>query len=221
MTDVLKTISEFLSIHRYETVIMGWQLGTGDSILGWDLNTPDIHDWDALNTIFRNDKFIFKGNMGNSLVRTPKLGDVRGKIVLLNCIGYLKECPVSFGSKAFVTKFSGSGHTMTVHNEWNAVVEEADDVNPYVESLISHVRKSGQMAIQDKFYMTFASYSLPSSEYRETVYEKFNAELLDLAMEEKPIYGTGIVVYDFPKESYIFNVINFNFQGSFNVSMTI
>ena len=97
LPSVLLQVEAFLKKHPTETVIMSWQPARNH-----DPDENPIEDYASLNDMFmiqmpnasdgfeRNyNNLVYIGEHYNSEYSTPTLGEVRGKIVLLNPVGLL------------------------------------------------------------------------------------------------------------------------------------
>ena len=217
--------------------------------MNWQPEYKNMTDLKILSDLFRNYKnihirpaenLIYNGIYASDSRSTPFLGDVRGKVVLIKCVGgefsdYCNDPRMAFGGSS---AFSSD----TNLNNWEKVIpspcvpcppcsctssafKEKVECNvlsrykPYVRTLTHHIGKAGAKIIQDKFYMTWVSYSPVGDACREKVGNLFN-ELLVARYENNTVdintlLSTGIVIMDFPKIEYIENIISFNFQGKY------
>ena len=204
--DVFKYLKIFLKSFNTETIIMSWE----------PYENGAIQDWTTLNRIFikyaqNPHNLLYLEGYSNDEHNTPTLGEVRGKVVLLdfkNTPGYGSGA-FDFGESTVLNNFEPSGiHCLSDD------IEIATKCCPagYVKELKENVYRAGAPMIEDQYYMTWVSF-VPAGDFcRESVYDNFH-KILVQTFNKKLIRGTGIVIMDFPKLQYINSIIIFNFQG--------
>ena len=202
---------------------------------------PTIDDFNGLNDIFESYKdIIFDEREWLSKTKTlatPTLGEARGKVVLLKCVGKSSiECENANGNGRGL-KEGDSFLGGTISNDWKDQIHDPghlpwlspdfigcndpDRYKNYLNKLENHVRKAGAPVIEDEFFMTWVSFSPPGHECRIHIangFDHFLKEEFNLKTDVPygRLYGTGIVVMDFPTKNYIKTIIQFNFRGNEN-----
>ena len=199
--------------------------------MSWQPEYNRITDWYKFNELlekYANSPYelIYTGKYSNTEFNTPYLRDVRKKVVLVKCSDITIHCNhyhLHFGgSTAFSNETVANTYEGVVKGPWNL---RDCPYSEYIEGLKNHILKSGAKVIEDKFYMTWLSYTPAGDSCRETIMRKIN-DFLETAYNtnpeaKNPLYSTGIIVMDFPTKELIHNIISFKFQGKINYKLAI
>lgn len=165
---------------------------------------------------------------------TIRVGEVRGKVVLIKCVGKdEEECssPITGTKGRGLSPFG----TSSISNEYDDQIKD-NYVLPYADSIIgctdptryedyltklkTHIKqKAGLAVIEDILFMTWVSFAPPGHECQKHVAAAFNDFLKQESNRKSDVpysntYGTGIVIMDFPTKNYIKTTIQFNFRGN-------
>ena len=197
--NVLDILNAFLNVHIKEMVLLqyNWK-GTEVQKLNDVFN-----EYSNINILYKN--IIYVEEYANDQFSTPTLGQVRGKVVLIN-----SDAAHSKGSLAF-----NHGSTTVFRYENRTITNRKGECKPrlFVDKLMKHIDTAGEVMVADQYYITWATYNVYPCQCRES----FNLDLQKLiykSYDKQLLPRVGIVVMDFFKEEYISTIIRFNFQGT-------
>ena len=205
--DLLGELKTFLTAFKSETVVLNWK----------EYKPGGIHNFNDLDNLFKefSDSLIYAGKHSNAIYSTPSLGEVRGKVVLIN---YKKSS--STGSKAFNHGFDTRGGTKTDENNNNAAQITTEDeiclVGKYLSPLIINVKRAGAIMTRDQYYMTWLNFRYLTTPLQQRCRNVVNSKFQKLLLKEfrtRHLYGTGIVIMDVASPELIGVVVSFNLQG--------
>jgi len=223
---LLDLIKKFLRKFDSETVILNWKAKDSDPQWG-NQNFQDLNNVFKEYSEYPHD-LIYLGTHSDTEYSTPTLGEVRGRIVLIN----YKKSQSATGSKAFNHGFDDNANPKTDENKDSdgsigchryrggyatspLCTPETCDTSLYLKPLMENVRRAGSVTSRDQYYMSWLNYKLtrsPKSVCRPAV----NQDFYNMIVNEFPkrnITGTGIVIMDFPTTQNIGGVVSFNLQG--------
>ena len=193
LSAVFQELERFLRIFKDETVVLSWK----------EYENGGISKWEALDNVFQQySDLIYVGKYSSAIFGTPTLGEVRGKVVLMN----YKKSP-SKGSKAFSPRTD-------LNNDTTVPIANHRCVCFLTEiALHMHIRHAGKTLYNDQYYMTWVNYKPPNHRCRKKLNDAFHRTLVDEFKTEQ-LYETGIIIMDFPTKEYIKTIVFFNFRGN-------
>ena len=224
LTGLLDLIKSFLRKFNSETVILNWK--EKDAHHQWERN-----NFQALDLVFKEYSgkphyLIYLGTHSNTEYSTPTLGEVRGRVVLIN----YKKSQSETGSKAFDHGFDDNGNTKTDENKdsdgpigfgnGHTGIYTAKDCTTdlYLEPIMANVRRAGAVTSRDQYYMSWLNYKV-TWKLRSLCRRRVNKDFYDKLVNEFPmrnLTSTGIVIMDFPTIDIVGGVVSFNLQGMSN-----
>ena len=220
LKEVLEIFKFFLKQHPTEVIILSYQNNDHD----------DVQDWFDFTFVVRQysgppHNLICLKSECKDQTFTPTLGQVRGKVVLLN---YMEV--TAPGSRAF-RKYKLDEIERTVENTWKRPEVGIIDFNvchsigckppngkrcgvrEYLNRLEQNIAKAGEISIPDRFYITYSSYAPANDPCRNTVAKEL-LKTLNNQKAKNSSFGTGVIVMDFPSREMINTIIRFNYQGT-------
>lgn len=210
LRQVLDILKNFLEGHPGEMVLLQYNLkGTISQTLN-----------DIFNEYSGDPKrLIYSEPISDKRYETPKLGQVRGKVVLINSDKIPSKGSQAFNQEGFVTVVREDG--------FGGVAVENQNLDCQPDTLVMKLKdnmdKAGQVLVVDQYYISWVIYKLAKIfnsklklakriSCQKTVNFAFQL-VLHRSYEKNKLAQVGIVVMDYPLEEYINNIIRFNFQG--------
>ena len=196
LREVLDILNAFLSAYSKEMVFLqyNWK-GTAINVLN-----------DIFNEYSASPKeLIYADAYANDQYATPVLGQVRGKVVLIN-----SDKVPSKGSVAFN---QGSSTVIPFQNKPITNANGACEPFHFVSKLKRNIDSAGEVMVADQYYITWATYNVYPCQCRPSFNLALQKSIYASYEAESYLAQVGIVVMDFPEPEYISNIIRFNFQG--------
>ena len=178
-------------------------------VLSWkEYESGGISKWEELDNVFQQySNLIYVGKYSDAVFGTPTLGEVRGKVVLMN----YKKMP-SKGSKAF------SPQTDRNNDATVPIVKRICKYFFKLTRLDFNIRNAGGDLENDRYYMTWVNYKPPNHRCRKKLNDALHRSLVD-EYKKQQLYQTGIVIMDFPTKEYIKTIVFFNFRGNLDYKL--
>lgn len=231
LVDVIKRVSDFLGKHREEIVLIKLHANSGDSedipyLVKQNIESKGLSD------------YIFDGSKN----RNPKLGDARGKIILLADYTGNRWKEISYRDGASIQDNNYLSTNWDLYSKWEKVKEHLERTNrtknsgirsvnyltgsggafPYfvasghVSSGTGDARLSTGLTTPafSSYYLDFPRVS-SLGVFSTIAFEGTNVLALNY-INRKDVKFTGIVVADFPGGGLINEIINLNFRQNIN-----
>ncbi len=195
--EVLDTCYEFLSNNPSETIIMSLK----EDITVGKKSFTDI----AKKYIDENKEFWFMDN------RIPTLGEVRGKIVLVNRFDNTCELGIQTRGWADNASFTIENDIFNINIQDYYHISSVEEEWAQAEKLLNDCKNCDALQRKDNLYINFLSGYLGTLPDQVTVAEGMNANFVKyFENAEKGCYG--IILFDFVTQEYCDMVISTNFS---------
>ncbi|AFU17417.1 Phosphatidylinositol-specific phospholipase (plasmid) [Bacillus thuringiensis MC28] len=228
--DVVKQTIQFLKENPKETVLMRLKEETNPAV--GSLSFEEILD----SYIKRYHSYFWDPNTVSTTEKSnPKLGDVRGKIVLLQNFTASKEYGIQYESLNIQDQYQVSGGPDGMYAKWDAVKNHllhASDEQSKDEIYLNHFSGTGGLAIWNGFYPWFVASGKENKNtgsnqwlLQTNAASKWKDFPRDLdgqvfyggtnilgteIMQKGDIKHTGIIAADFPGPGLIDSIIRLN-----------
>lgn len=198
LNEVLDICYDFLRSNPSETIIMS---------LKEDIEITDKSFTDAAKKYIEKDREMwFTEN------RIPALGEVRGKIVLLNRFDNSCELGIKTAGFADNTSFVIDNTEFKIHVQDYYQITAVEDEWEQAEKLLNECKNCPSSQRKTNMYINFLSGYLGKLPDQVTVAKGMNAHFVDyFTNAEKSCYG--IILFDFVTQQYCDMLISTNFDA--------